>query len=202
MGMRCFCLLLLPLVVLAAADRVTVEGTTLGGQPVLMVRGPASDPLPPAEAARMRQLVTLDLVEIPVAEACDHLARLTGAAIVVDPALRAEPDRIVTLQVQDMTADRALDWIRTIADVRVTALNGGLYVSLEEPQLATRTVIYRVGDLVHPVQDFPGPTLSVPEPGGEGSIPIPAPGGFGDEREQRLDVDELAEMVEELLAGE
>lgn len=182
----------------AAAPDVSVTASELGGKPVLIVRGPAGGQLDPAAAARLRLPVSVHWDEVDTVEALDQLARLTGAPIVVGPTLRAGGGVPITLQVETMRADRVLKWITTLSRVQVTPLNGGLYLSLEAPALPQTVTIVDVGDLVHPIRDFPGPELSVPQPGGEGAQ-IFGDFALGDDDEQRMDADELAEMVEEHL---
>lgn len=181
---------------LYSAQSIQVEGTSFGGQPVLMVRAPAVDDLPIREAAKLRQLVTVDWADVTVAEACDVLARLTQAVIVVDPELRADNQKRLTLAVQDMRADRVLEWVRTLSGTTVRVMHGGMYVTNRHQGSTQNTVlrVYPVGDLVQPLAHFPGPDLQLGAVGG-GALPVDAV----DQNVQFMGVEELAEIVEELL---
>lgn len=183
----------------AESGAVSVTASTLGHNPVLIVRAPAGTPLSPAVAARLRLPVTVAWDGIDVASACDQLARLTGAPIVVAPELRATAAADIVLNVADMRADRVLEWVRTLGRVAVTPMNGGLYVSRQAPARPEQISVIAVGDLVHPIRDFPGPELSIPSPGGEGAGLNLFAEAKDDEGQQRMDAEELAAMLEEHL---
>ena len=177
----------------AETTGVTVTGTTWGGKQVLMVRAPGGEAIDPQQAAKLRLQVSVDWRETPVIDALEHVAKLTGANLVIDPALRAEGANDITFAADGMRADLVLKWLKTLARVEITPMHGALYVSRNPPKLAQRVTIYDVSDLVAPVRDFPGPELSIPEAGGDGGLFIP---GFEPEEPERMDVEELAEIVQ------
>ena len=195
--MRSLCILLLAATAgLAAVEPPTVTASSLGGHPVLLVRAPAAEPLEPATAARLQQRISVAWEDLPVAEACDRVARATGTAIVVAPELRAAVVPLITLQVDGMRADRVLEWIKTLSKVSITPMHGGLYVSLTEPERASRLSILRVGDLVHTPGDFPGPELALSASGDAAAPAFELFGEQEDDRAGRPSAEELAELLE------
>ncbi|MDA3961653.1 MAG: hypothetical protein PF961_12745 [Planctomycetota bacterium] len=183
------------LITSCCASEATVTATSLGGRPMLAVRAPASDAINPQVAARLRLPLNVDWNEISVAEACEQLASRLAIPLVVDPDLRASPSLPVTLQVTNMRGDRVLEWVARLGDVVVTPTNGCLYVSREAPERPNSLRLYDVSDLVHQPRHFAGPTISIHQPGANGAI-IGLP---EDESVERMDVDELAEVVNEMI---
>lgn len=188
-------LLVVPL--LASACAAAAEGVTVGQwNGMLVVTAPSGAGIA-ALGPRAAQRITLDVQDQPLGDTLDFLRTATGLAIVVAPAVQANPPAI-SLHVTDMALDNLLRWIERTGSVHIGFVNGALFVSDQPVTGASSTRIYDVRDLSVRIQDFPGPTLSIPEPGGGGAGLVPPV--VADER-PRLELDEIQRFIERFVAS-
>ncbi len=147
---------------------------------------------------RLDQRVTLDARDQPLNETADFLRSVTGLNIVVAPALLANPP-LVTMQVRDMALGNLLTWLQRVTGVHAGFVSGALYLSDQPVAGSVRTRLYDVSDLAMPIRDFPGPDLSVPQPGGTGCVflpPVEPEAG-----PTRYDLDQLTELLNRFVGG-
>lgn len=190
--------LLLPLcsglVLLGAAENAWTVDAQSGRGDFLIVSAPAGVTGQDARlAARLQLRLSCRFQNAELREIADFVSRNTGVTVVIDPKLTtAQP---VSITVADMRADRFLDWIAIQAGCQLSYLNEAAYFSAEIPRGERVTKVYEVTDLTQGLRNFPGPSLSIPEPGGSGSQLIPAI----DAEQPRSSVEELADLVSEHL---
>ena len=183
-------LLLVPL--LACACARAAEGVTVGQwNGMLVVTAPTGTGIA-GLGPRAAQRLTLDVQDQPLSDTLDFLRAATGLAIVVAPAVQADPPAI-SLHVKDMALDNLLRWIERTGSVHIGFVNGALFVSDQPVSGASSTRIYDVRDLSARIQDFPGPSLSIPEPGGGGAGLLPP---VATDERPSLDLDEIQRFIE------
>jgi hypothetical protein len=99
------------------------------------------------------------------------------------------------LQVKEMALGNVLAWMARTAAVHVGFVHEALYISREPVTGAATTRVYDVRDLAMPIRHFPGPELSIPQPGGTGASigPAPTPDEVG-----RYDLDGIIELLDHI----
>lgn len=180
---------------LLAAERSQVTVGQWNG--MLVVTAPAGDGLERL-GGRLAQRITLDARDQALTETAEFLRQATGLNIVVAPELIAQPPSI-TLQVKDMALGSVFTWIARTAAVHVGYVNEAVYIAAAPVAGAASTRLYDVSDLALPIRHFPGPSLTIPAPGGTGSgliAPIEAPAEEG-----RYDLDALADLIDKVVNG-
>jgi hypothetical protein len=125
----------------------------------LVVTAPVTGGSNPAVNQLLEQRVTIRFQDATVTEVADFIRKNTTLNVVVAPSAGLKP---VSLDVQDMSLRHVLDWTCTVAHIRHTWLDGAIYLT-DQAVVADRTatVMYDVGDLTLPLQDFPGPELGL-----------------------------------------
>lgn len=180
-----------------------VLGATLGSAEVtigqwngmLVVTAPGGQDLARL-GGRLDQRITIDARDQPLTVIAEDLRQATGLNIVLAPALNANPP-LVSLQVHAMALGSLLHWLERVASIHVGFVSGALYLSDQPVIGASSTRLYDVSDLALPIRSFPGPALSLAEPGGGGSALGPAPeDGSG---ATRYDLDQLSELLQRLV---
>ena len=172
-----------------------------GSTTVLAVSAPAGQVPSRDMVARLQQRVTLRFEGVDIAEVATFFHRHVGLNIILDPQLRRDPPPPIHLHVTDMTANAALAWVLRQADIQAVFRDEALYLSRDPGVGPRRLMLYDVGDLVAGPQDFPGPSLGLTQPSGgqAGGFDIFAPArGAGDVRD-RMDIEKLAALLEEML---
>lgn len=183
------------LVMLLATTCAAAEGVTVGQwNGMLMVTAPSGAGIT-ALGARAAQRITLDAQDQPLTDTVGFLRSATGLSIVVAPTILANPP-LINLHVKDMALDSVLRWIERIGAVHVGFVDGALFVSDKPVTGDSVTRIYDVRDLSARIQDFPGPTLSIPEPGGTGGVLLPP---IANDERPRLDLDEIQHFIERFI---
>ena len=74
--------------------------------------------------------VSFDFVDTPIRDVCSFLRQLVGVNLVLDPAV--DPDRTVTLKVQDMKLGTAFQWVAKIVGATMEVKDGAIYVGPEK----------------------------------------------------------------------
>jgi len=183
--------LLIPL--LAATVCAAAENITIGQwNGMLVVSAPADHDLSRL-GGRLEQKITLDARDQPITDTADFLRSVTRLNIVVAPALGANPP-LVTMQVRDMSLGNLFKWLEKTAAVHIGFVNGAIYVSDQPVAGAVRTRLYDVSDLALPIRNFPGPNMTVPQPGGAGATLLP-PIEPAEDTVTRYDLDQLTDML-------
>ena len=189
--------LLAPLSACILAASACAADVTIGHwNGMLLVTAPAGHDLSRL-GGRLDQRITLDAREQPLTETADFLREATRLNIVVAPALLANPP-LVSMQVREMALGNVLKWLERTAAVHVGFVSGALYISDLPVAGASSTRLYDVSDLAMPIRNFPGPELSVPQPGGTGSVVLPAV--ETDDGATRYDLDQLTDMLNRLVS--
>ena len=102
-----------------------------------------------AVTGQLKQRGTLDFARTPVKEAIAYLARASRIDMIVDPD--AEEDKLakITLKVEDMPLENALDIIlRKFAKLDYSTLDGRIYISDEQGLTVYAILKYDVRDLL------------------------------------------------------
>ncbi len=187
--------LLLPLLACACLPAADVTIGQWNG--MLLVTAPAGHDLSRL-GGRLDQRITLDARDQLLTDTADFLRAATGLNVVVAPALLANPP-LVNLQVREMALGSVLTWLEKTANIHVGFVNGALYLSDQAVAGAVRTRLYDVSDLALPIRNFPGPEMTIPEPGKGSSLLAPA--GEEPDGATRYDLDMLTEMLNRLANG-
>lgn len=187
--------LLAPLLVCAALGAADISIGQWNG--MLLVTAPAGDGLDRL-GGRLAQRITLEAREQSLTDTAEFLRHATALDIVVTPELLAQPPSI-TLQVKDMELGHLLTWISRTADVHIGYVNEAVYISRRPVAGASTTRLYDVSDLGMPLRHFPGPELSIPQPGGSGSLiaSVPEPSTDG-----RYDLDAIVPLLNNVVKNQ
>ncbi len=156
-----------PVTLAGETDAVAIEltGTRLA------VSAP-DDSLPKVARQRLEQRISVDFNEVPLNEVAAFLARVGAINLVLTPELLAQPPS-VTLKADGITLGNALHWIATLTKVRWGWRDEAFYFSDRKMSAPRVAKFHEVADLLRPVPNFPGPDISMPEPGGSGIQVMP-----------------------------
>lgn len=187
--------LLAPLLVCAALGAADISIGQWNG--MLLVTAPAGDGLSRL-GGRLAQRITLDAREQSLTDTAEFLRGVTGLNIVVSPELLAQPPAI-TLQLKDMALGHVFTWISRTADVHIGYVNEAVYISRQPMAGASTTRLYDVSDLGMPLRHFPGPELSIPQPGGTGSVIGVAPESTS---EGRYDLEAIVSLLNNVVKNQ
>ena len=97
-----------------------------------------------------------------------------------------------------MALGSVLTWLEKTVDIHIGLVSGALYFSDQPVAGPVTTRLYDVSDLTMPIRNFPGPTMTVPEPGGSGAVCLP-PIDEEPDVTPRHDLDELAGLLNRLV---
>lgn len=184
---------LLTVAALAAAEPGQVTIGQWNG--MLVVSAPTGHDLSRL-GGRLDQKITLDARDQSLADTAEFLRSVTRLNIVVAPALLANPP-VVNLQVRDMALGNLLSWLEKTAGIHVGFVSGAIYLSDQPVAGAVSTRLYDISDLALPIQNFPGPNLSVPEAKGGGALLLPP--AEKEDGAVRYDLDQLTDMLNRLV---
>lgn len=94
----------------------------------------------------------MQLSQTPLQDAVGAITSGTGLSIVISPLVFEErlPEELcVTLKLNDVTVETALNWITRLLDLRWSIEYGVVYITLpDDTPRDTQHRIYRVGDLM------------------------------------------------------
>jgi len=87
---------------------------------------------PTAEEAKLAKAleakkVSFDFVETPLKDAMAFMQQLLNVNVILDPAV--DKERTVTVRVQEMTGDKAFEWLARVAGAKMTIQDGAVYIS-------------------------------------------------------------------------
>ncbi|NRA37552.1 MAG: hypothetical protein HRU15_05390 [Planctomycetes bacterium] len=159
----------------------------------LLINAPSNESVPASLMLKLQVRVTMDLQDVDLVDAIEHLQRITGVNIVIDPRLRSQ-DHNITLNVSNMKASTVVKWLKELSDCHVSYMHEAVYFSAEKVVGKNKIQIVDVSDLVMPINNFPGAVMNIPQPGSDGgSI-------FTDVvEEESPDTDDIIDVLEEIL---
>jgi len=155
------------------------------------------------------QKISFDFVETPLPDVLSFLGSLTDVSIILDPDTLMDESPTVTLRVNEMSLERALNWICKLVNLRYGLKNEAIYVA-HPGKLRDRVVLrmYDVSDLTMEVKNFAGRQKALST--GEGHGDQRGGGGDGledffpdddeDDDEDRLTGDKLIEFIRRMIA--
>ena len=182
---------------LACASCLAAAEVTIGQwNGMLVISAPSGHDLSRL-GGRLDQRITLDARDQSLSDTAEFLRRATGLNIVLAPALNANPP-VVNLQVREMALGSLLSWLEKTAGIHVGFVSGALYFSDQPVAGTVSTRLYDVSDLALPIRNFPGPDMTVPQPGGTGATILP-PVETTEDGATRYDLDQLSELLNRLM---
>ena len=151
--------------------------------------------------AQMQKKVTFDFLETPLENVIQFLSKVTGITIVLDPAALVDATgtpvpKNVTLRVDNMRFEAALNWILRLTDLKMTLKDEAIFIG-KDIDTETSLKIYDIRDLTIQPKDMPGPNIELS--GGEGDIQIAQP---FDQRGDAINETEIAQLIRDSVAPE
>jgi hypothetical protein len=108
---------------------------------------PDEDPLERDEIGKkLQRAVTLEFVDIPVEESLSFLRRISNITMIIDPKATAGGLPPLTLKVQDMRFESALNWVARLSGLRVSVRDNAIFFSKPGDELL-RVEAYDTKDL-------------------------------------------------------
>lgn len=124
-------------------------------------------------ARQLRQRVSVDCDETPLARVVKQLAADTGANVVLDPRLKDKANAGVTLKLDDVPLETTVRLLAEVADLRAVRMNNVLFVTTSERAEKLRP------DADGPVPAGPAnpvfPNVPVPPGAAFGGVVVPLP---------------------------
>ena len=161
----------------------------------------------------MGKKISFDFVETPLQDVISFIGTLVDVTIVLDrEAIRDEPPS-VTLKVNDMRLEAALNWVLKLSGLKYTLKDEAIFISKPD-RIHDDAVLrmYDVTDLTIDIKNFQGRQQALASDGGYTSTGGSGGGGgddmgedfFGDEDEEeeedRLTGDTLVEFIKRTIA--
>ena len=139
------------------------------------------------------QEMTLEFQDSDIQDVVNFFRERTEINFVLDPEVliggSAPP---INLKVEAVAVKDALEFVMELAGLQYSLQNEAVYISTEEGiRGKTEMRIYDIRDLILGITQFPGPELTIPEPGGTGSLLIPEI-----EDSEPPTLDEIREIIE------
>ncbi|HUU43376.1 MAG TPA: hypothetical protein VMX57_06325, partial [Planctomycetota bacterium] len=159
--------------------------------------------------AKVRQqleetIVSFTFNEQPVKEALDFLQTLGNVNIVLDAARLDEPDKTITLKLNNVPLQTAIKLLTEQINMRYVIRDGIVFISNDEGvKMPPETGTYDVRDLLAEIPNFTGPTFELSEINNQTSGSGSGTGGgstgglFGDDEDTSED-DESGSMEDSL----
>jgi tetratricopeptide (TPR) repeat protein len=168
---------------------------------------------PPEWETRLRETLTkpvsFDFVETPLQDVLSFLSSLVGTTIVLDPEAVKDKAPSVTLRVNNMRLETALNWVCKLMGLRYSLRDEAIYISNRvdsKPELR----MYDVSDITIHIQNFAGRRTALAtaegqggEGGGSASTSIGAdffPPEDKEKEEKRWTGQELVEFIQRVVA--
>lgn len=144
---------------------------------------------------QLEKEITLDFQETDLAEVVAFLQRVSDANIILDTQVAAA-NKVVSIRVERMKLSSVLKHIMTLTQLSYTLKNEAIFISNEEGVRGDLTMrLYDVRDLTHAMSSFPGPSLEIPEPGGNGSKLLPPI-----ESDQKPETSEFIDIIQKVVS--
>ena len=148
--------------------------------------------------------ISFDFVETPLQDVISFISSLTDVTIVLDSeAIKDEPPT-VTLRVNDMRLEAALNWVLKLVSLKYTLKDEAIFVSKPE-RIHDKPILrmYDVTDLTIDIKNFQGRQQALASDGGYSSTGSGGGGGGGgDDLGEDFFGDEDDDEEEETLTGE
>ena len=160
----------------------------------IIVNAPAYDKVPASLINKLEQRVSVNYQDIDLVEAIDQFQKLTRLNVVVDPRLRADAQKTISLNAKNMKASSLVNWFKQLGDIHVSYMNEAIYFSVDKPKGTRKISLLDVSDLTMPIRSFPGPKMSIPSNGGENNDLIAAI-----EEPEEVDPDDIIDVLKETL---
>ena len=146
--------------------------------------------------SQLEQEVTLDFQDHDLVDVLAFLQRITNVNIVLDPKVVAASPPPVTLRVEAMKLRYVLEFIMKLTNLSYTLRDEAIYISSAQGLRGDIFMkLYDIRDLTHAMESFPGPDLSIPEPGAQGSRLLPPI-----EPETKPEINEFIEIIQKVVA--
>ncbi|GEM_PF-5799860 len=145
---------------------------------------------------KMQSPVTFNFEQTPIAAVIDFLRVATGVNIILDQNALIDEDSgemreiPITLQVSDMPANTALDWVLKLANLKRTMRDQALFISTDVEGDAILK-LYDIRDLTLALQDFPGPDVSLSTGDDDGGTVE-----FGEGEAESVSIGDIAELIQ------
>lgn len=124
---------------------------------------------------KLEQQLTLDFPDLDIQEVVQFLQRNTDVNFVLDPQVIASGQLPpITMQLANVKLRNALEFIMLQTGLRYTLQDEAVYISSQQGvRGGTFMKVYDIRDLTIGITEFPGPDISLPDPGGQGAQLIP-----------------------------
>ena len=146
---------------------------------------------------KLEQKLTLNFQDNDINDVVQFLQQQTDVNIILDPEVVAELDvPPITMEMNNVKLRSALEFIMTLTELRYSLQDEAVYISSEEGLRGDATmVIYDIRDLINPLTMFPGPRMTIPEPGSdEGNLVTEIEG------EEDEDIDDFIDLIQEVVS--
>ncbi len=145
---------------------------------------------------KLEQKLTLNFQDNDINDVVQFLQQQTDVNIILDPEVVAELDvPPITMEMSNVKLRSALEFIMTLTELRYSLQDEAVYISSEEGLRGDATmVIYDIRDLINPLTMFPGPRMTIPEPGSDEGNLVTEIEGESDEGVEDF-IDLIAEVV-------
>ncbi len=177
------------------------------------------DTKPQEWEARIREAmgkkISFDFVETPLQDVIAFISSLTDVTIVLDQEAIRDEAPTVTLRVNDMRLEAALNWVLKLVNLKYTLKDEAIFVSKPD-RIHDKPVLrmYDVTDLTIDIKNFQGRQQALASDGGYSSTGSSGGGGggsdslgedfFGDEddtdAEEKLTGESLVEFIKRTIA--
>ena len=147
--------------------------------------------------------ISFDFVETPLQDVISFISSLTDVTIVLDSEAIKDQPPTVTLRVNDMRLEAALNWVLKLVNLKYTLKDEAVFVSKPE-RIHDKPVLrmYDVTDLTIDIKNFQGRQQALASDGGYSSTGSTGGGGGGDQLGEDFFGDEDDEEEEEGFTGE
>ena len=161
----------------------------------------------------MGKKISFDFVETPLQDVISFISSLVEVTIVLDTEAIRDEAPTVTLKVNDMRLEAALNWVLKLVGLKYTLKDEAIFISKAE-RIFDKPILrmYDVTDLTIDIKNFQGRQQALASDGGYSSTGSQGGGGgdsigedfFGDEDEEdeedRLTGDTLVEFIKRTIA--
>ncbi len=149
---------------------------------------------------KLEQQLVLNFPEMEIQQVVNFLQRNADVNFILDPEVVARGETPpVTMQVKNIKLANALDFIMLQTGLKYALQDEAVYISTPENlQGEAYMKIYEIRDMMVGLTQFPGPSLDIPDPGGQGG----ALGLEETEDEDAPDVNDFIDIIESVVRPE
>ena len=148
---------------------------------------------------KLEEPITVNFQENDIMDVVQFLQAQTDVNIILDPEVVAELDvPPITMEMSNVKLGSALEFIMTLTELRYSLQDEAVYISSEDGLRGDATmVIYDIRDLINPLTMFPGPRMTIPQPGSDDGNLVTEIEGESDE-----EVGDFIELISEVVSPE